>query len=331
MTRPAHVHGRVRVRTGSRLHFGLLVPGADAARRFGGVGLMVDGPGMDLSVEAGPGDAAPTASGPLGERAFEFARRFVESLDPPARRRLGALRLRVERGAPEHAGLGTGTQLGMATAAALAELAGLANTPMELARRVGRGARSSVGLHGFAEGGLLVEGGKRTGSDISPLIARHAFPQDWRVVLIVPRAIRGLHGRAELRAFGQLPASTLRTTDALCRIVLLQMLPAVVEHDLAGFCESLYELQRRVGECFAPAQGGLYSGALAAEIVAWLRGEGFSGVGQSSWGPTLYAVVEDEAAGKRAVDRIRNRFDLTGQEVFAVSGLNRGADVTRER
>src|SRR4051794_15902889 len=100
--RTSHDEAMIRVTTGSRLHFGLIGLGADAPRRFGGVGLMVERPGLSLRAE----DAAEwSASGPLAERALGFARRFAANVgsDRPQR-------LTVEQAPPEHVGLGTGTQ-----------------------------------------------------------------------------------------------------------------------------------------------------------------------------------------------------------------------------
>src|SRR5262245_29463902 len=120
----------IRVETGSRLHFGLFNVGSNeawanvdgeqviTARRFGGVGLMVDAPGISLAVEPAP---AWSASGPLAKRALEFARRFASSL---VAQELPPHRLTVECAAPEHVGLGTGTQLGLAVAESLAVAAG---------------------------------------------------------------------------------------------------------------------------------------------------------------------------------------------------------------
>jgi beta-ribofuranosylaminobenzene 5'-phosphate synthase len=42
---------RLHVRTPSRLHFGLLGWGPEVAREFGGIGLMIDSPGIDLIAE----------------------------------------------------------------------------------------------------------------------------------------------------------------------------------------------------------------------------------------------------------------------------------------
>ena len=39
---------------------------------------------------------------------------------------------------------------------------------------------------------------------------------------------------------------------------------------------------------------------------------GALGVGQSSWGPTVYGIVEGEDAGVRLADRVRNRLGSAG-------------------
>src|SRR5262249_15266403 len=157
------------------------------ARQFGGAGLMVEQPGLCLAVRPA---AEWSAAGPLAERALDFARRFAGAL-PPAT--LPPQHIVVEASPPEHMGLGTGTQLGMAVARALAEAAGLALDGPELARRVGRGARSGLGVHGFTHGGFLVDGGKRAADGVAPLVARLAFPEEWRVVVVLPPWGRGRH------------------------------------------------------------------------------------------------------------------------------------------
>lgn len=337
-----HTAVRVRVRTGSRLHFGLLAMHPDLPRRFGGVGLMVDAPGSELTLE--PAEPVkprgrtrafePTLEhvrGPHAARVAEFAGRFCAALEPGLRSAAPPFRIRVQRAAPEHAGLGTGTQLGLATAAAVAAHCGAGDlSAVELAERVGRGLRSAVGLHGFEHGGLLVEGGKRPERDISPLIARVEFPSEWRIVLAIPEALRGLHGGAEVKAFADLPAVPLETTRRLCEITLLRLLPAAVEAQSDEFGDALYELQQLVGSYFQPAQGGVYADRRLEEMVKFLRGAGVRGVGQSSWGPALYAVTADEATANSVAGELRRKFNLSGEEVLVTAARNRGADVVRE-
>jgi beta-ribofuranosylaminobenzene 5'-phosphate synthase len=323
----------IRVRAPSRLHFGLLSFSAAerwpntlgqevvAARQFGGVGLMIDTPGLRLTARPA---ADWSAEGLLAERALAYARRFVQTL--PARA-VPPQHLIIEQSAPEHMGLGAGTQLGLAVARALAEVAGAPLDEVELARRVGRGARSAVGIHGFARGGFLVEGGKHTAEAVAPLLMHLAFPESWRLVLVLPPWGRGRHGAEESEAFQSLASrrTVLSQTDALCRLVLLGLVPALLEQDLEAFGEALYDFNVRVGELFAPVQGGTYAHARVADLVEFVRRQGVRGVGQSSWGPAVFVVVEDEERAADLAWRAREAFALRGPEVFAARGCSRGA------
>jgi beta-RFAP synthase len=248
-----------------------------------------------------------SATGPLAERALEFARRFAGSTSVVPQR------LDVMQAPPEHCGLGVGTQLGLAVAKALAVVAGHPEwSGAELAGRVGRGVRSAVGAHGFDRGGLIVEAGKLADEAVSPLVVREELPGAWRVVVMLADIGRGLHGPAEQSAFDKL-AMTPTATEALCRLVLLGLLPAVREADCQAFGEALYDFNARVGELFAQAQGGRYAHGLCAELVELIRGLGVAGVGQSSWGPAVFAVVEDDEQGRDVLGAVRKKHGASVQ------------------
>jgi beta-ribofuranosylaminobenzene 5'-phosphate synthase len=313
----------MHIRTASRLHFGLLGWGPEAGRQFGGVGLMIDSPGIVLNVE-------PASSWKIDGLHAPRVVQLVDQLQAETRvagLTLRPARIRVESAPPEHVGLGVGTQLCLAVARTLLQLAGMNNVFVdELARWTGRGRRSGIGLHGFEHGGLIVDGGRRHEADIPPLLARLPFPETWSILVVRPPGESGLHGPAESRAFANLPPTTQDVTDVLCRLVLLEILPAVLERDLAAFGAALGELQARVGACFAPAQGGIYSTAQATQIVDALRDFGFVGVGQSSWGPTLYgfsSLSEQELAAP--AQQVRERFGLDDTAVFLTRAANHGA------
>ena len=289
----------IRIRTQSRLHFGLFSLPTDRAnawlnyagqpalprRQFGGVGLMIDKPGIELTVALAK---TWSGEGPLAQRALHFAQTYCKAVGINE-----AFHLHVNSAAPEHAGLGTGTQLGLAVARGIAELTEQPTRDAgTLARCVGRGRRSAIGVHGFELGGFLVEGGKTLDAAVSPLLLRHDFPDDWHILLITPRDWHGTHGCREIEAFRDLMIQERddRTTETLCRLVLLGMLPALIERDLPAFGEAIYDFNRRVGEMFQTVQGGIYAHPRIEEIVKILRGAGVRGVGQSSWGPTVFAV-----------------------------------------
>jgi beta-ribofuranosylaminobenzene 5'-phosphate synthase len=309
----------IRVASGSRLHFGVFSFGGGPGERFfGGAGMMVDEPRVAVSVRPA---ASWSATGRGAERALAFARQFAASFEPDS---IAAHAIQVESMPPEHAGLGSGTQLGLVVARALAESAGKQGLSVEdLAMRVGRGRRSALGIHGFAHGGFLVEAGKREGESISPLVAHVNFPDDWRLVLTIPAAAPGLHGPAEIEAFRRLHAAGVPLpTDALCRLVLLGLLPALAARDLPAFGEALFEFNRKVGEAFASVQGGPYAGPRVTEVVEFMRGAGVHGVAQSSWGPAVCAVVPDEEKAAWLVRSVRARQGGNAPEIFVTQGRN---------
>ena len=305
---------RARIRTPSRLHFGLLARGADAPRQFGGVGLMVDAPGLEVVAEPSP---TWRAEGPCSARVLQVAERAAR-LEPT----LGPATFRVVSAPPEHVGLGSGTQLALAVAKVLTTLAGRPAVPIaELARLAGRGLRSGIGLHGFASGGLIVDGGRGRPDGIPPQLARLDLPAAWSVLIVIPPLALGLHGPAELRAFAELPPIPAARTDHLCRLVLLGLLPAAAEADLPGFGAALEAIQDLIGRSFAPAQAGPFAHPQLAEIAAHLRSAGLHGVGQSSWGPALYAFAEapDDVLKARIVRDLQSRFAI---EPVAVTWTN---------
>lgn len=294
-----------RVTAPCRLHFGLLrVPPADepagTGRSFGGIGLMIDRPGVVVTVR--PSDTW-RFEGVLASRAQVFAHRFVATLPEADRRPFHVL---VEQCPAEHTGLGVGTQLGLAVGRAVAEEVGLGSLPVaDLAARVGRGERSAVGVHGFERGGLIVEPGKRPGEAVSPLLTRLHLPEEWRVVVFRPNRAGEWHGPREREAFRTAGAPS--PTEALCRIALLGMLPAAVAGDLDAFGEAVWEFNRRAGEPFAASQGGPYASGEAGALIDALRSRGVRGAGQSSWGPAVFAVVGSDAEAGLLVHALRGR------------------------
>lgn len=293
----------ITVQTAARLHFGLLALQASSGRNFGGVGLMVHTPGGVVSLEASECDecvADPEVIPRLIHWRDEYRRRG------PVAHPLPPCRIRLSQSIPAHTGLGSGTQTSLALAAAMSWLSGEGVVlARELARRIGRGARSALGIHGFEQGGLLVEGGKRQSEEISPLVARLDFPNEWRVLLVSPKNRRGLSGDAERAAFSNLAPMPAALTEALCRIVLMELLPAVASADFSSAAGALQEFGRLNGTHFAPIQGGVFADPQMAELACWLTDNGCVGLGQSSWGPTLWVLCPNE------FDALRRREQIT--------------------
>ncbi len=286
----------------ARLHMGFLDMNGGLGRRFGSIGLSLDAPATRLMARRAEEFAA---TGPGAERALACARRFASRAGIA-----GGVRMELEEVIPEHAGLGSGTQMALAVSVALAKLYGLSLTYEEVAAMAERGARSGIGIGAFAQGGFLVDGGRGEHTRVPPVIARMDFPESWRIVLIFDRIGAGVHGNQEVEAFRTLPEFPAEFASDICRRVLMQAMPAVAEHNLAAFGEAVHSIQCRVGDHFAAAQGGgRYTSPAVGEVLEWLMGQGVGCVGQSSWGPTGFAVLKDEFEAERMLRILESRYE----------------------
>jgi beta-RFAP synthase len=305
----------VEVSTGSRLHFGMFSFGNPAVRQFGGVGVMIDAPRVELRITA---STELQVNGPLRERVLNIARSLGGELP---------CEIEVLSAPRQHVGLGSGTQLALAVTLGLLEYFDRpCATAADLARAAGRGRRSAVGLHGFWRGGLILEGGKRNHDEISPLMWRTTLPDEWRWVIACPSEASGLSGVAEESAFGTLPPVPEPLTRKLWFEAVQRLFPAARAKDFEKFSRSLYRFGQLAGECFAPCQAGVYATRQTAELVETIQRLGIEGVGQSSWGPAVFALAPDENAALNLSQELNESHG--GHEVTIARTMNAPARVT---
>jgi beta-ribofuranosylaminobenzene 5'-phosphate synthase len=313
---------KVYVKTPARLQLGLIDLNGDLERFFGGLGVGINQPNVVLEAEQSNRFAV---SGEKPELVKALAKRFFEAYHVQAN-----VDLRVTQTIPEHSGLGSGTQLALAVATALARLFNVKSSTQELAVAMGRCQRTGVGTTIFEQGGFVVDGGKplKNGvatQDFPPLIFRQPFPEDWRFVVAVPSANKGLTNDEEKTAFKQLPAMPSETVGRVCRLIMMKLLPALVEHDICNFGEALTNIQIIIGDYFAQVQGGRYSSPAVSEGIEFMQELGAYGVGQSSWGPACYALFPKEEA-KEAKLKVQSFLrNSAGGQVFTAKANNRGA------
>lgn len=314
----------LRIVTPSRLHFGLLAWGDEVPRQFGSVGLMIDRPGV--SIEAIPADRW-SAEGPLASRAIAVAQKVTETLFREGKL-CKPLQFQIDHAPAEHIGLGTGTQLSLAITRLILSCVGeRCPAASRLAALSGRGLRSGVGLHGFLHGGLILDGGRSPQTVTPPLIARLNFPADWEILVVTPPTGIGLAGSDEHAAFARLPGMKPHLVDRLCGLVLLELLPSVAERKLNEFGAALVEMQRIVGQTFAPAQGGPFANSQVESIADEMTRLGLQGVGQSSWGPTLYGFLErDSQRQSTIISKIIRIYQLNMQHITWTIASQSGAE-----
>lgn len=290
-------------------------------RRFGSIGLSLEAPATLARVrKSGEFEAV----GPGTERALSYARLITEWLGVET-----GVSIRMMAAIPEHAGLGSGTQCALAVGMATAQVYGHKLTTRQVAAIVQRGKRSGIGVAAFEQGGFLVDGGLGEHTDVPPLLARMDFPQQWDVLLVMDNQSSGVHGEQESRAFVELPPFPATYSAAIARLVLMKILPGVAEKDLENFGAGIREIQQILGEHFSPAQGGgIYSSPHVARAMNFLESRGVVCVGQSSWGPTGFAILESGEQTSKLIDEARRM--LPGLEFRICKARNQGSVIRQE-
>jgi beta-RFAP synthase len=315
----------VHVITTARLHMGFFDLNGGLGRKFGSIGVSLSGPATDLQAFKADGFSVEgqASAHQAGQRALNMAKHLATSLDLDV-----GVHFNIQQLITEHAGLGSGTQLALAVGLAMSRLYNLDLTIKDIALMTQRGARSGIGLGTFAAGGVIIDGGRAERTEIPPVIARAEFPEEWRILLIYDHTLCGVHGNQEVEAFRSLPKFPADSAATLCRYVLMQALPALAEKDLHSFGLAIRELQHRTGDHFAPAQGGRYASKKVSEILDWLDTQGVQCMGQSSWGPTGFAIFADELKASQLLVALENRYTDNDLGFMLCKGRNEGASVT---
>jgi predicted sugar kinase len=297
--------------------------------RFGGIGLMLEQPGWQLRFTP-----APAGTTRLPPSPTEVEARIAQIVS-----RAGAAACQVDVIEPlaMHHGLGAGTQLACAVAVgqSLVEqvLDGRSSTafngaqdlgewqpisatladlePSRLAELSGRGLRSAIGLVGFIHAGFILDRGYHAGATARSVTAERVdWPEAWRAVLLVPRATQVISGEQEaslLHEIGRFPNPH--------RPRMLQLATEALDAarnltDFRSCMQALEDYMFLAGELFKEQQGGLYNGPQVAQAVEQAKQADLRGVGQSSWGPTVFGFAPDQAAAERAAERLRQNAEL---------------------
>jgi beta-ribofuranosylaminobenzene 5'-phosphate synthase len=279
----------------ARLHFGLFDLSGDLGRIDGGAGVAISEPRVVVQARTVPGGARPPPE--IATLAHVLADRL--------RIDLSRVELSVARGLPAHVGLGSHTSLALAVGTAMTRTAGLALDPAEVAAAASRGGTSAIGVHVFRRGGLVVDGGHSFGEEgekraprpscacrapVAPLLARYDVPAGWRFAVVIPRALQGASGPAEVSLFEEsfpLPPSE---TGLVCRHVLLGLMPGAASSDLELVGRSIGALQR-LG--FKRRELALQPKPVVDLLDVMVQAGG-AGAGLSSFGPTVFALAASD-------------------------------------
>ncbi|OPY44087.1 MAG: Beta-ribofuranosylaminobenzene 5'-phosphate synthase [Methanosaeta sp. PtaU1.Bin028] len=321
-------HRRVVIETPSRIHITLTELSGCSGRVDGGVGLTLDSPNI---VVEGEMSRELQVEGDEAERARRAAQLVMDRFG------LGGAKISVRSAYRMHIGLGGGTQLAIATGKALCDLYNRQVSITEIASAVSRGGTSGIGTAAFEMGGFIVDGGHTFGpgkqkedfrpSSVSqnvsppPVIARHDFPESWKVLLAIPNIAKGAHGQQEMDVFREFCPVPKSDVQELCYQILVRMVPSLVEEDLDSFGQSINRVQE-LG--FKKVEVQLQH-PLIRHLMKEMVGAGAACSGLSSFGPAVYAITDSssrdiESAARQAMGQV-------GGEVLVTRVRNEGARV----
>ena len=212
----------IEITSPARLHLGFIDLNGSQGRKFGSVGLTIDTFFTKIKVthiERTKGQINSNC-----ERSKQYAKQFCKVFSIES-----SFTIDVESNMPEHSGFGSGTQLALCVGKAISELSNLNLTIEKIAEILDRGNRSGIGIGSYLAGGFLVDGGKGISDKAPPIIARHDFPENWRIVLLIARKQEGMFGSSEKEAFNKLDVFPLEKAQFLSQLVLMKTLPSLIE------------------------------------------------------------------------------------------------------
>lgn len=309
---------KVKVEAPSRLHLGIIDMRGSGGRRYGSFGLALNHPQTLVEVESSENF---DVSGEDAVRARKFAERFIHSLELEKK-----FSIRVISAPPPHSGLGSGTQLALSIGTAISRLSQLEIDTYRIAMIMKRGSVSGVGIHAFRYGGFILDGG-HGGGNIPPLLFRYEIPENWYVVVGIPEMKR-IWGRDEKKMMDMVSQKGMDTSERISKILLMNLLPAIVEEDFNEFVEALDKIDVEVGKSFSSVQSGTVRGRIIKDGIEYLKDMGAGGCGQSSWGPAFYGFVEGRVMAERLSGSLEKFIRERGEGIsFYTNVRNRGAEV----
>ena len=319
----------------ARLHFGLLTVGNSLEYRYGGAGLMIDGPNTVVEVQHADRLEASGTSSEVALHTIEhwYSKNQTMLATDFAVHQLAELPLRIEvlETPPRHSGFGSGTQLALSVITASMKCLGLPiPNAEELAVATGRGQRSAIGSHGFQRGGFLVDRGITGGQQLAPLDLRIDFPTDWPIVTIVPPDAHGVSGSDEKAAFKNLSPSTPQHRQQMTELLKTTIVPAVMTQNYNAFAAGIFEYGHRSGRMFESIQGGPYNGPAIERVVNLVQEFGVTATGQSSWGPCVFAVLSAKKQAEELVAFLNQRMPA-GTRIDTWAADNRGMRLTTKK
>lgn len=319
----------VKVVTGSRLHFGFRNLCLEKSHVYGGIGVCLENPKLVLTAERKGGIICED------ENAKKYVQKSVEILG------VEGAKVEIEEKIPSHVGLGSGTQSALAIYTAIAEVYGIEPKSRECAPKLGRGERSGVGVASFEQGGFNIDEGQETDSltrgrrgikkwKVPNEKVNLKIPKDWVFVVVKLEIGEGYSGNEEKKLINfVMKDARPDVTKEIDQVIDEKLIPSVHNGNCVEFGFAVEEISRLNGTWYEKYQGGIYRPPIGEMVNKLQDNNNIFGVGQSSWGPSLYSVTSEEY-GRDVENNIQELLDELEIEgtIIKASPRNKGAEVT---
>ncbi len=328
------------IKTPARLHITLLDLNGSYGRLDGGIGFSIQKPQFILESEKRDDgeisivfDEKITDSEAIEEcnvkidEAFHLIKKHYNIKE--------GFNFHVHNAFRPHSGFGSGTQIALATAKLITKTIGIEASSVELSTIVGRGGTSGIGTYCFDNGGFIADGGhslkEKSGflpssaskASPPPIIGRYDFPEEWDIVVIIPPYGLSIHDGEEVDLFKKFCPLPKEEVEQLSHIVFMNLIPFLIEKDIEGFGGCIDEIHKRG---FQKAELTLYDERMH-NLMQHLRDAGAYGVGMSSFGPTVYSVVDDN--NRNAVMNAAKEFLPEDTPIFVTKAQNSGYTIEK--
>ena len=325
------------IRAPARIHMSLIDLNGSYRRIDGGIGLALSEPQFVLEVqqtESGVtlefADTVDDEEAILecSEKIPDAAERTIEHFNIDS-----GFHFIVHQTYPPHSGFGSGNQIAVSTAHLITETMGIEIASRELSSIVGRGGTSGIGTFTHDLGGFIVDGGHSVeekpgflpsgASKAKPatLIARYEFPEDWKILIAIPKVNKHMNGQDEVNVFQDCCPIPKDEVEKVSHLILMNLIPFMLEKNIKEFGWCVSELQK-VG--FNKLEHSLDDSFLPT--MKAIEDAGAYGVGISSFGPVLYTVFDDENA-----DIVEKTKEILGEDgtVFVTKAQNHGFTIEK--
>ena len=318
----------VKVIVGGRLHFGFRNLCLNENYIYGSVGMAIENPKISLVAEVSDRIICED------DRVVMYAEKAVEMLG------VKGIKIQIKEEIPEHIGLGSGTQMALSVYTAVSRVYGIDSNIREIAPKLGRGKRSGIGVSVFEKGGFCIDEGHKNVPGNGEILKSKEWkipverytskiPEEWSFVVAMIEEVPGYSGEMEDGLIRMVIRNAKNEiTSEIDNVIANNLLPSIVKNDCKGFGSAISEISWLNGLWYEKYQNGIYRPPIGNIIEILQEDNRIFGMGQSSWGPSLYCITikDHENEIRKKVHKVLNEFDIEGK-VIITSARNKGAEI----